>query len=191
MYIETRRNTGGRTSIKSKEMKDHRHVEPTKFHPFMEKMKEVLEDKRTVILTDRELWVLVNQQLDPKQRVSYSAFEKWKSPTSHKNVEGNRQISDEEAADFRQALEYARVTQKMNLTGNVMDEGNKNQWGSTWILERKFEDLKKQPMIALNSNPTIQISAGDAEAQRMIDQMINGEVIDIDHEEEGNKQIEE
>lgn len=159
------------------------YTQPTKFHKFYEKMKKLVADPKSIILTDHEVWVLVNSELDYEDQVSEVTFEKWKSPTSKKNVEANAQISDEDAAGFRQCLAVSRAKQKMALTGNMLDEDNKNQWGASWILERKYEDLKKQPMIALNSNPTIQISAGDKEAQKMIDQMINGEVIDIDHKE--------
>lgn len=161
------------------------YTQPTKFHAFYEKMKLLVADPKSIILTDSEIWVLVNSELDFKDQVSRKTFEAWKSPTNKRNVEGNAQISDEDAAGFRNCLAVSRAKQKMALTGNMLDEDNKNQWGASWILERKYEDLKKQPMIALNSNPTIQISAGDKEAQAMIDQMINGEVIDIDHKEIG------
>jgi len=163
------------------------YTTPSKFQKFFEAMKVVLEDKRTVILTDMELHILVNQQLEREDRVSYKTFESWKSPTGKRRVEAQESISDEDAEDFRQSLAYSRVHQKMNLTGHMMDEDNKNQWGSSWILERKFEDLKKQPTVQLNSNPSIQITAGDKEAQKMIDQMINGETIDIEHEEEDDR----
>lgn len=162
------------------------YTKPSKFPKFLEAMKLALQDERTVILTDMELHVLVNHRLEPQDRVSYKTFESWKSPTGKRRVEAQDSISAEDADEFRQTLAYSRVYQKMNLTGNMMDEDNKNQWGSSWILERKFEDLKKQPMVQLNSNPLIQITAGDAESQRMIDELINGETIDISHSEEDN-----
>lgn len=166
-------------------------TKPSKFHKFFEAMKLVLEDERTVILTDPELLILVNQKLKRADRVAYSTFQKWIAPNGCKNIDNIINISEEDREEFRQALAYARVSQKMNLTGEVMNAENKNQWGSTWILERKFEDLKKQPQIQLNSNPTIQITAGDKEAQRMIDAMVNGEIIDVDFEEERPNRIEE
>lgn len=166
-----------------KKINKHQHVYPTKFHSFFEAMKLVLEDERTIILTDTELHVLVNQQLSPEDRVSFKTFEAWKMPNGRYSVEKLLTISDHDASEFRQVLAYARVKQKMNLTGEVMSKDNKNQWGSTWILERKFEDLKRQPQIQLSSNPTINITAGDKEAQRMIDQMINGDIIDIEEED--------
>ena len=135
-----------------------------------------------MILTDKELWVLVNHHLAAKDRPSYTTYKHWKGE-QNKSVEDLKCVSVEEAAEFRQSIEYARVIQKMNLTGHMMDEKNKNQWGSSWILERKFDDLKKQPMVQLSSNPTIQITAGDKEAQKMIDQMINGDTIDVEHED--------
>lgn len=152
-------------------------------------MKEVLQDERTVILTDEELWTLVNYQLKDYHKISLPTFRAWQSTTNRRSVETTEGISEKEAAEFREIIAYARVQQKMNLTGEVMDKDNKNQWGATWILERKWKDLKKEPLIQLESNPSINISAGDKEAQGMIEAMLNGETIDISHEDVKNKEI--
>ena len=157
---------------------------PTKLPMFLEKMKKVLNDPRSVILTDVELLVAVNQKLKKSERVAISTFELWKSKKiTEKSPENNTQIDDDTIEEFRQTLAFARVEQKMNLTGNMLDEKNKNQWGASWLLERKYEDLKNRPQVQLNSNPTIMIQAGDKEGQKMIDSIINGTVIDIEHEE--------
>jgi len=167
------------------------YIKPTKFNAFYEAMKKLVSDPKSVILTDEEIWVLVNAELPYEEQVSYSTFEKWKSPTGKKNVESNSQISDEEAAGFRACLAVSRAKQKMVLTGNMLDEDNKNQWGSSWILERKFEDLRKEPQIQLNNNPQNNNTAGDKEGAMIIDQIINGETIDIDHKEVDRERVEE
>ena len=157
----------------------------SKFPKFLEKMKEVLNDPRSVILTDRELLVAVNQKLKPAERVSVQAFDFWKAPTLNpKSPENTASIPKEMTEEFRQVLDYARVEQKMNLTGNMLDEKNKNQWGSSWILEKKFRDLKNNPQLQLtNVSPMINIQAGDSETKKLMESIINGDTIDIPHEE--------
>lgn len=151
---------------------------------FLEAMIKVLADPRSVILTDRELWVACNSLLAPKARVGWSTFEFWKTATiTDKSPESKDSITTEQAELFRQTLEMARVTQKMNLTGSMLDEKNKNQWGASWILERKFEDLKMKQGLSLGEgNTTIQITVGNKEHKGLIEDLLNG-TIDIDHEE--------
>ena len=166
----------------------------SKLPKFLAAMKKVLEDERSVILTDGELRIAVNQLLKPKDRVAISTFELWKSPTptSH-SPENQSTLSEEQILEFRQLLQYARVKQKMELTGNVLDKTSKNAWGATWVLERKYDDLKiKQNTIELNHNPVIQISAGNEKHKNLIEGILNGETIDIQHEEvNDNKKLEE
>ncbi|MEM9076307.1 MAG: hypothetical protein AAGC43_04670 [Bacteroidota bacterium] len=153
-----------------------------KFKKFFEALKKVLNDERTVILTDDDLLVLVNQQLPLKYRIHENTWKNWISG-GKSSVEETNYISDEEAAEFRQLLKYTRVNQKMNLGANMMDENNKNQWGSSWILERKFKDLRLKSGNEVNINPTLKIEVGDSEAAGLIEGIINGDTIDIPHEE--------
>lgn len=151
---------------------------------FLDAMIKVLEDPRSVILTDRELWVACNSLLTPKQRVGESTFEFWKSSTiTDKSPESKESISREDCELFRHTLEMARVHQKMNLTGAMLDEKNKNQWGASWILERKFDDLKLKQGPALGEgHTTIQITVGSEKHKGLIEDLLNG-TIDIPHEE--------
>lgn len=152
---------------------------PSKLPKFMEAMKKVLEDPRSVILTDTELLVAVNQRLNVKNRVGVSTWEAWKSPnkSNPKSPENNSQLNDDLVEEFRQLLAYSRVEQKMNLTGNMLDEKNKNQWGSSWLLERKFDDLKLKQTVELGAGGITLSIEGGKDIQGIID------TIDIDHEE--------
>lgn len=156
----------------------------SKFPKFFEQLKLVLNDERTVILTDEELLVLVNDHLDPWDRISDSTWEYWISNHTSKSVEAQASISAEEAAEFRQLLKSARVKQKMNLTANMMDSDNsKSHWANSWILERKFKDLRIKQGNEVNITPTIQIQAGDGETKKLVEGILSGDTIDIDHEE--------
>ncbi|KQC33401.1 hypothetical protein AAU57_08800 [Nonlabens sp. YIK11] len=155
--------------------------QPSKLPTFLVEMKGLLEDPRTVILTDKELLVAVNQRLPKNLRVSLSCFEFWKTPNlNSKSPENIEQLDDDMVEDFRQTLAYARVHQKMNLTGNMLDEKNKNQWGASWLLERKFKDLqvnKGGGNIQIGTgNITLKIEGGDSNVIDMID--VDYEVVD-------------
>lgn len=144
----------------------------SKLPAFLLEMIAVLEDPRSVILTDKELLVAVNQRLSPKQRVSLSCFEFWKSPTLNQRSPENQDLDEDLVEEFRQTLAYARVQQKMNLTGNMIDEKNKNQWGSSWLLERKFKDLQVNKGGNINigtGNITLQIEGANPELIKTID----------------------
>lgn len=153
----------------------------SKLPKFLEAMKTVLEDERSVILTDCELRIATNHLLKRKDRVALSTFEFWKSPTINKkspeNIEG---LDDEMVEEFREVLAYARVNQKMNLTDALMDSKNKNQWGSTWILERKYTDLKLQKHQAQVQQPLISITASSDEHKSLIQNILNGEPIELE-----------
>lgn len=146
-----------------------------KLPKFLEAMKLVLADERSVILTDLELRIAVNHKLEPKDRVGLRTFEYWKSPTltakSPENFEG---LDAEIVEEFREILAYARVEQKMNLTGNLMDANNKAQWGSTWILERKFDDLKVNKGNQEINQPIIQITTTNDNHKELIQNILNG-----------------
>lgn len=154
----------------------------SKFYAFFEKMKEVLEDAKTVILTDAELLILVNNKLEPGQRITLDVWNNWKSARQS----GLATIEQDLLDEFRHVLEFARVHQKMNLTANLLDSKNKNQYGTMWILERKFNDLKMNQQINLNTNPTIQIQASNDHHKELIENIIQGGTIDISHQEVNN-----
>lgn len=143
-------------------------------------MKEVLQDERSVILTDAELLIAVNHRLEPKDRVSFTTFKYWKSPTQNIRSPEVQNLEEGVAEDFRQQLAFARVEQKMNLTGTMLDANSKNQWGSSWILERKFEDLKLKQQLELPTANIIQISATNDEHKDIINNILEGKTIELE-----------
>lgn len=163
---------------------------PSKLPKFLEAMKEVLADERTVILTDSELLVAVNQKLKRKDKVGVSTFEAWKSPTMNiKSPENIGSIDQELVDEFREILAYARVDQKLSLTGKLMDSKNKNQWGSTWILERKYDDLKLRKEAETVHQPLIQITASNDDHKALIQNILNGEPIHLEPYKEKLEEI--
>ena len=153
---------------------------PSKLPKFLEAMKVVLEDPRTVIITDSELLTLVNHSLPKADRVAVSTFEFWKTSNLNKKSPENQLNGDIELiTEFREILAYARVTQKMNLGGNILDSTNKNQWGSTWILERKFKDLQLKQTLEIGTGEiTLQIEGADTKLIDTID--IDFEVVEVE-----------
>lgn len=153
---------------------------------FLNKMVEVLKDENTVLLTDTDLFHLVNSMLKKSERISMSYFEFLKSP----NQDNPRSISQlgsltlDEKEEFISALRVGRIKQKMNLTKNALDNETKNAYPNLWILERKNTDLQLRQQLEINHNPVIQITAGDSETEDIIKGLIGaGETIDVEHQE--------
>jgi len=144
---------------------------------FMYKMKEVLEDENTTLLSDRDIFYLVNSKLTPELRISMSYFEFLKSPnqSNPRSISSNQSLSDEEKEEFLNILNVGRVLQKMNLTAKAFDDEKKNAYPYLWALERKNSHLQlKQNLQIGNGNITLQIEGADA---KLID------AIDIDYDE--------
>ena len=152
----------------------------SKLPKFLEAMKKVLDDPRSVILTDAELLIAVNHRLNIKNRISISCFEFWKSPTSNKRSPENQNIDPDLVEDFRQTLAYARVEQKMNLASGMLDAKNKNQWGSSWLLERKFKDLQLKQNVEFTQQPLIQITASTDEHKNIIQNILDGKTLHLE-----------
>lgn len=152
----------------------------SKLPRFLEAMKLVLDDPRSVILTDTELLIAINHELKPKERVSISCFEFWKSPTLNSRSPENQHVDSELVEDFRETLGYARVSQKMNLASGMLDSKNKNQWGSSWLLERKFKDLQLKQNIESVQQPLIQIMASNDTHKELIQNILDGRTIQLE-----------
>ena len=120
-------------------MEDNRG-RPTKIEKFVEAFKKVIEDTDTTILTDKELFILVNGRLHKKNRISISTFEAWKGPSRDKYFDSH-DYPKEAVEEFIDLMELTRVQQKLNLFNNLTDKKNRNWTQNAWLLERKFEDL--------------------------------------------------
>lgn len=160
---------------------DRRYKSETKFFKYFEAMKEVYSEVESVVLTQEEAHYLINDKLAPEDRVGYSTAEMWRGHGT-KRIENVDQVPPEVAQEFRDFLGTIKAKQKMILTRQSLDNENKGAYKQHWLLERKFEDLRLNQN-AIQLNPTIRIEAGDQEGKKLIDQIINGETIDVDHDE--------
>jgi len=100
--------------------------------------KDVLdEDSNAIILTDKELCIMVNDRLEDDS-FSYSAFKDWKAFATDKKTEtseGNAVLYNK----LRSLIEKALIIQKQNLFKKFRDEPH--QWQKwAWIIERKFDE---------------------------------------------------
>ena len=157
----------------------------SKLPKFFEAMKEVLDDPNSLLLTDKELWIATNYKLHRDDKIGLSTFEFWKSPTiGAKSPEKLKTVDAELIEDFRETIAYARVKQKMNLTSNMMDKTNKNNWADVKLMEWKFKDLLPAHNVASNQQPLIQITATNDNHKKLIDNILNGEPIHLKPAEE-------
>ena len=155
-----------------------RELEPkSKFKRWFKALKEFLEqEERATILTDKELFAIVNFKLPLKYRVSLATFERWKAENTSKNIEEIKSIDPKDAAEFRDYLAVARVEQKMDLYDKVIDANTKNALGARFVMERKFADMREAPRVQVPSAPTIYINTGSKEQQKIIDGIINAPI---------------
>lgn len=143
---------------------------------FMKKMKDVLENINTSLLSDVDIFYLVNSKLDSKHRISFSYFEKLKSPNNQKSIGNMNSLSDEEKEEFLSTLNLGRVLQKIALTERAFDDETRNAYPYLWSLERKNKHLQLKQNIQLGGGGiTLSIEGGDS---NLID------TIDIDYVEE-------
>ncbi|MFI8379619.1 hypothetical protein [Leeuwenhoekiella sp. NPDC079379] len=148
-----------------------------KVRVWMNKLIEVLEDENTTLLSDVDLYYLVNSLVSKEHQITLRYFEYLKSP-NQKNGRSISQIeylSEEEKEDFLNALNVGRVKQKMNLTSKAFDDDKRNAYPYLWALERKNSHLQlKQNLQIGTGNFTLNIEGADT---KLID------TIDIDYKE--------
>jgi len=118
---------------------------PTKLtEDWLEIAEEVINDDiNAIILTDDELVLLINDEIDKqdiqekekeKQKISDRTFKRWKK----KNKEGNKEL-DEIGKQFCHLIKKALLKQKKHLFNKFRsEEGQWQKWA--WIIERKFGD---------------------------------------------------
>lgn len=158
----------------------------TKFPKWYKKLKEVIEDPNIVILTDTELVTLVNSKLKTDERISLPTWKRWisDSPGVPKNIDGIENIDTEDANEFRHTVALARVNQKMNLNKEILNPTAKTAYGATWLAERKFKDLQLNQTIQIgNSDTILNLTVGNESHKSLIEGILQGETIDIDHKE--------
>ena len=110
---------------------------PSKLMRFMEVAEQVLFDPErkvgaAIVHTDADLIELINDRLEPDERISTETFKKWKS--------GERTNEDTLRDVFVPLYKRALKLQRDALFESLADEppGAWQKWA--WILERKFGD---------------------------------------------------
>jgi len=163
----------------------------SKLPKFYEGLKELLDDKNAIVLTNKEIWVAVNYKLAPEDKVSYRTFEQWLSPSSPVHyTKHTRALTEEERIDMGELLDYSKVKQKLALADEMLDGKKTNKWGASWIMERKFPDMKLQKgNEAKDKGTTINIIASNSDHKALIDDIISGGTEDIDHEDLSDQQL--
>lgn len=148
---------------------------PFKMEKWLEKLEEVLAEKRIIFLSDQDLRFLVNEKLESKDQISRRTFGYW--------VKGENHPTAEIGEKFFDIIEGARIQQKLDIGERFLDDPKFYKAGS-FLLERKYEqefNLKKatERINTIEKINIIQITAG-SEAQRMlIDNIINTDFTEI------------
>lgn len=143
---------------------------------WLDKMKEVLQDINTSLLTDLDLFYLVNDKLESEHRISKSYWEFLKSPNQEhsKSISQLEYLSDEEKEEFLRVLNVGRVKQKVELTKRAFDDKKKNAYPYLWGLERKNKHLQLKQNLSINHSPTINIEASNQLDKDIIQQLLDG-----------------
>lgn len=110
----------------------------------LKKADEILnKDINTIILTDEELCLLINEWLEEKDRISYRTFQSYKASCKWwDNVDENLDVDNETRGtldDFLRLYKKALITQRNNLFANLQTD-DKSRQRRAWIIERKFDD---------------------------------------------------
>ncbi|AGO47825.1 hypothetical protein Phi46:1_gp14 [Cellulophaga phage phi46:1] len=149
---------------------------------FIEVMAELLQEEDTALLTDSDIYYLVNDQLKPHEKISISYFNKLKASnqTKDKTISKISYLTDEEKQLFIDTMNLARARQKRNLTNSALN--SKNAYPFLWILERKNTDLQLNKAQEGGKNVSINISVGSESHKGLIEDILN-DTIEIDHEE--------
>ena len=105
--------------------------------PLINAMNEIATNAANITLTDEELILLINEQLKPAERISYSTFKSYKNGLNLANS-----IDGERLTAFLTALKRIRISQKQQHTTAMIENENAGTWQRrAWLLERKFDDL--------------------------------------------------
>ena len=142
---------------------------PFKMANWIPALQEVLDNHSVAFLTDKDLLFLVNRKLPVEDRISQRTLKNWKN--------GKFAPNEDSGNLFSELIEEALIREKEALLQNLKNDKS-GQWVRyAWILERKFEEVNLRHIsenINKNEQSTvIQISAGNDEQKKMIENLIN------------------
>lgn len=170
-----------RKMYKIGERKELKKIKNSKMTKWLPALKEVLDSDNILLLSDKDLVFLVNQKLQPDERITDECFSMWKS--NKRNAP-----SEEIGKQFIELIQFALIRQKMSIERKMFDETNSTNWQRwAWLLERKFEEWNLKHIsenINKNEQSTIiNISAGSDEQKNLIDNIINASFEEIPNKE--------
>lgn len=108
----------------------------TKIQSFIKAAEKILSNQDIVLLTDEELFFVVNQELPLKNKIDMRTFQNWKE----KYMSNKFSEIDENGKDFFKILKKAIIIQKKNLYKKLISDSVWQRWA--WIIERKFPELR-------------------------------------------------
>lgn len=135
---------------------------------WLKALKEVLDEKNIIFLTDVDLVFLTNKKCEPIEQISKETFKKWKS--------GEKGSQDEETRkEFFECVQDALIKQKMFLQEKMLQD--ERSWQKyAWIMERKFSEWNLTHIsknINTNEQSTvIQITAANQAQKELLDSII-------------------
>lgn len=131
---------------------------PSKIDKFIEAAKKVVYNPDMVYLTDEELVFVINKELDEKDRIHKSTFEKWKA--------GNFDEKGETGKEFLRVIKDALIQQKINLFNRFGKKDDMwTKWA--WIIERKFSEWNLK-IITENKNENNNTHSGEIKINMIV-----------------------
>ncbi|OAB78783.1 hypothetical protein [Cochleicola gelatinilyticus] len=154
---------------------------------FLDKMYEVMQGNENSLLSERQIFLITNNELPEEQRISMSYYEflKSESQNNKRSIKNSPQFTEEEREHYLHILELGRAKQIQNLTKGATDDVKKNAYPYLEVLKMKcpkFRNSGNNIQIG-NGNTTIQITASNDNHKNLIDNLINGEIMDVDYDE--------
>lgn len=149
---------------------------------FLDKMYEVIQANENTLLSERQQFLITNDELPEKDRISMSYFEflKSESQSSPKSITNSPQFTEEERKHYLHILELGRAKQIQNLTKGAMDDTARNAYPYLRILEMKNPKFR-------NGGGNIQIGTGNITLQieganQSMIQAIDVDYIEVDEQ---------
>ena len=134
---------------------------PSKLEKFLEAMEEVLNEwLQSIIMTDEELFILANENLEEDEQIWHSTFKEYKASSLKEETDWHKRFQDL----YKKAL----VKQKNNLFNSLSSDNP--QWQKyAWIIERKFSEWNLKT-ISENTNKNATVNYTKEEWESMTDE---------------------
>lgn len=133
-------------------------MRPTKLtEKVLHTFSEVLaEDHVLTVCTDEEICILVNQYLEPEERISYRTFQRYKAMAMRGvHPEQVGELMSEMYQELYRLWRLAVIHQKKQLAQCIQDA--KQGWQRfKWLLEKKCREWEEVPHMDFRTDPKFQ-----------------------------------